>query len=291
MILRSLILIILTFPLFSEALVFKDSYCVNSKVVKAKEIFPSLREDFEVFKIPDRLREYKIPLYKLRKPFEKRGFKIEGKNKIVSFSLNCVKDDLSFLRKYLIKSYKRLYPSIRIERVVLKKSSGVFFSENDIESIEISPSSLKREKGFLRVVLKNGKRVHISYEMEAFIGVLKAKRDIKRGESLFGSLFSKEEVKFRFFYGKPVTKGNFLALKAKRFIREGEILTENMIKKRKEIEKGDKVRAYIRDDALVVGFEVTALDEGGVGDIIRVKRDKGKIFKAKVISKKAVEIE
>ena len=291
MILRSLIFIIFTLPLFCEPLFFKDSYCVESNIVRLKDIFPNVKKDFIILTIPKHTKEYKIPLLKLKKLLRERGFVIDQKNKIISFSLNCINNKYPFLKKYLRDVYKNYYPSIYIKNIFLKTSSKTSFSKGDIKKIEISSSSLKREKGFLKVLLKNGKRVYFSYEIEAFIEVLKADRNIKKGEPILSSFFSKSKEKFKFFYQKPVTKGNFLGFKAKRFIKEGEILTKNMIKKRGEIEKGDKVMAYIKENGLIVSFEAVSLDEGGVGDIIRVNKDKRKIFKGKVISKNAVEIE
>ncbi len=291
MILRSLIFIIFTLPLFCEPLFFKDSYCVESNVVRLKDIFPNVRKDFIILTIPKHTKEYKVPLLKLKKLLQERGFVIDQKNKIISFSLNCINNKYLFLKKYLRDVYKRYYPSIYIKNIFLKTSSKASFSKEDIKKIEISSNSLKREKGFLKVFLKNGKRVHFSYKIEAFIEVLKANRDIKKEESILPSFFSKSEVKFRFFYQKPVTKGNFLGFKAKRFIKEGEILTKNMIKKRGDIEKGERVKAFIKDNGITVSFDAVSLDEGTIGDVIRVKKDKGKIFKGKVVSKNVVEIE
>jgi len=292
MILRSLIFIVFfTLPLFSQSIFFKDFYCIKKRFVYSKDLFPDFDKNFLLFTIPRHLTFYKVPLLKLKKIFEKNGYKIDQKNRVITFSLDCKeKNDFLSIKERVKKIYKNRYPTISVKRVILRSFSHKNFDENEIEKIEIAPSSLKRYKGFVKVYLKNGKRVVFSYEIDAFLDVLKAVNDIKKDTVLTPFLFSREKVKFRYFYAEPVTKNHFFKTKAVRFIKEGEILTKNMIKRKGAVQKGDILRAFLREEGITLSFDVISLQDGAKGEIIRVKQENGKIFKAQVISNKIVEI-
>ena len=63
-----------------------------------------------------------------------------------------------------------------------------------------------------------------------------------------------------------------------------------MVEKGKTVFAGNKVTAVYQNGVVQVTFPAIVRISGRVGEIIRVKRNDGIIFKAKVINNKEVEI-
>jgi flagella basal body P-ring formation protein FlgA len=81
-------------------------------------------------------------------------------------------------------------------------------------------------------------------------------------------------------------------LMTKNYISANSILTMNKFEYKKDVLRGADIRAYIRDGMLVLETQATLLEDGDVGEIVKIKTDKGKLFRAKLISKyKAIILE
>ena len=63
-----------------------------------------------------------------------------------------------------------------------------------------------------------------------------------------------------------------------------------MIEKIPDVKRGTRVNAIFQKGIVNISFTGTARTEGKIGDIIKVKRDDNKIFKAKIINPKQVRI-
>jgi len=153
---------------------------------------------------------------------------------------------------------------------------------------------LKNKYGYIPVVVKgkNGERKSlITVRLKLMKKVLVANRLIRRGESISSGDFTFREEDVTGLRFPPLT--SFTEdenLKSKINIREGEILTRNMIEKGAAIFAGNKVKAVYASGAVVVTFDAEARSAGRVGEVIRVKRNDGIIFKGKIINKNEVKI-
>jgi flagella basal body P-ring formation protein FlgA len=63
-----------------------------------------------------------------------------------------------------------------------------------------------------------------------------------------------------------------------------------MIEKIPDVKIGDRINAIFTNNSVNISFSVTSRSEGIAGEIVRVKRDDKKIFKAKVINNTTVKI-
>jgi flagella basal body P-ring formation protein FlgA len=95
-------------------------------------------------------------------------------------------------------------------------------------------------------------------------------------------------IKFTNFYDKPILKVK--GYESKTFIPKGKILVSRLVRGIPAIHRGDIVEAVVKDGRIELNFLAKALQDGIVGESIRVKRDGYKILKAKVISSGLVEI-
>ncbi|GEM_PF-3507837 len=165
------------------------------------------------------------------------------------------------------------------------------------EEVEIDFSrnfELKGNYGYVPILLKNNKiatKSTITLKLKLYDEVLVANRKIKKGEILRNSDFTIqiEEVtsKKGKLCGIQMNLSNFYSSMN---ILKGSILLEEMIKEKEDIFIGKKVDAIFNKNSFLITFPVTARNNANIGETIRVKRNDGIVFKAKVISKNEVEI-
>jgi len=79
-------------------------------------------------------------------------------------------------------------------------------------------------------------------------------------------------------------------LMTKNYVSANTILTMNKFEYKKDVLRGTDVRAFIRDGMLVLETGATILKDADIGDIVKIKTDKGKLFRAKLVSKYKVII-
>lgn len=138
---------------------------------------------------------------------------------------------------------------------------------------------------------KKYKQGLITLKLKLYKNVLVSQRKIRRKE-LFDTydftVVEKEVSTLRF---EPLTNVKLLNnLRAKYNISSNSILQKNMVEQVPDIKIGDRLEAIFSKNIVSISFMATARSEGVVGDIIKIKRDDKKIFKAKIISNNTVKI-
>ncbi len=76
---------------------------------------------------------------------------------------------------------------------------------------------------------------------------------------------------------------------ARRSIRSGEVMRQNMLAAPQLVKRGDQVRIVARRDQIEVSMAGEALDNGVRGAVIRVKNSSGTQIRARVIDAGMVE--
>jgi len=194
------------------------------------------------------------------------------------------------LKNYLERKFTSYYKTMSVKSITIKanntipkgyKLKRVFFPKN----------SIKRENGNFSAIFGNGikqKRIYFRYYIDAVVSVLLANFDIRNGSPLSMDFFTQIPLKFDNFYDKPII--DVSGYEAKTYIPKGKILTSRLVRKVPDIHRNDEVTAEARDGRIVVDFPVRALEDGRIGEYIRVKRGNKKILKAKVLSSNRVLI-
>jgi len=194
------------------------------------------------------------------------------------------------LQNYLYKKFVTYYPSMNVENISVKTNS-IIPNGYKLDRVFFQKNSLKRDNGSFSAIFSDGnheKRVYLKYHIKATVPVLVAVEDIPSHTPLNSSMFSLSSIKFTNFYDKPVL--HVEGKESKVYIPRGKILISRIVRKIPAIHRGDSVQALARDGGVEVSFVVKALQDGGVGEDIRVKRDGYKVLKAKVISNNRVLI-
>ncbi len=199
------------------------------------------------------------------------------------------------IKKMLEDRFIQTYPTMKIENIKLKSASSLIkkFSDFSVTTISITKDNLKRSKGSILVTFKKAgkqRKLYFRYTIKATILLYKTTTPLKSGREITPDIASLQRIPFTTLYDKPINDNDFYKYIAKTNIKEDSVLSLRYLKKLTDIKRNDTVTAVIRDGGLSLEFSVKALGEGDIGDIIKVKKDHKKIFKAKIISKNRVEI-
>ena len=214
---------------------------------------------------------------------------------LLPFLLYATPQQEEAVKQALHQKFETIYPTLTIERIEVKPSSGLIKRLHDfqVDKVTITKDNLRRAKGNVLVTLKKGekkRKVYFKYQIFADIALYKTNRPIQRGSTITPNDVSLATIPFKTLYHKPLTDDAFYHYVAKQNIKEDRIVTLEKLKRATDIQRNDKVTAVIKDGALALQFQVKALQDGNVGDIIRVRKDYKKQFKARVISNTQVEI-
>ena len=194
------------------------------------------------------------------------------------------------LKNYLDKKFSSYYPTMTIKSIEIKANNTIPKGYK-LKKVYFPKNSIKRENGNFSAIFSDGesnKRIYFKYFIDASVQVLLANIDIRAKTPLSMDFFTQIPLKFDNFYDKPVT--DVYKLEAKTLIVRGKILTSRMVRKIPDIHRNDEITAEARDGSIVLDFPVRALEDGRVGEVIKVKRGNKKILKAKVISSNKVLI-
>jgi flagella basal body P-ring formation protein FlgA len=195
------------------------------------------------------------------------------------------------IKEYLQNRFTTHYPTMNIKHITITTAQKIP-KGSKIVQISLKNNSLKRESGNFSVILKTStkqQRVYFKYLIDAQVTILKTNSDIKKSTPLTLSLFDRVPIKFTNFYAEPLLKVN--GLEAKTNIPTGKYLIKRLTKPIPLIHKQDRIIATIKDSGIELNLPVVALEDGVIGEVVRVKRESGKIFKAVIISSKVVSIQ
>ncbi len=131
----------------------------------------------------------------------------------------------------------------------------------------------------------------ITLKIKLFQNVLVALEDISRNELLSENHFTKKLVDVTNLRGKAVQSIDFNeSFRAKSIIKNGSVLVEELIEPVPDVLYNEKLILHAGRNGVDISTEVTAREEGRIGDVIRVVTSDNKLFKAKIIDKYNVSL-
>jgi len=131
----------------------------------------------------------------------------------------------------------------------------------------------------------------ITLKIKLYQYVLVALKDISRNELLTENQFTQKLVDVANIRGKVVQSIDFReTYRAKTIIKNGSILIEELIEPVPDVFYNEKLILHAGRNGVDISTEVTAKEEGRIGDVIRVVTSDNKLFKAKIIDKYNVSL-
>ncbi|MEO2083796.1 MAG: flagellar basal body P-ring formation chaperone FlgA [Desulfurobacteriaceae bacterium] len=202
----------------------------------------------------------------------------------------CLKVDKEHVES-LVKAYLRKhYPDLTVVRVpfyAFNVPSGEFEERLDLDSIS------KKYAYFEYVVSVNGKvykRVRLPVRIEKLVKAVVSRVPIPKGAVITADMIRLKEIpssKSRGTFGKPEF---VIGGKARRKISAGTIIRERDIEPNFAVKKGMPVKVVYRSGAIRIELLGVSLENGFVGNIIRVKNiSTGKVLLCRVTGNGVVE--
>jgi len=190
----------------------------------------------------------------------------------------------------VLVKFENRYPCLDAELPTIISSSPLPLDFKNYELIEIKlkPSKLRKHRGSFKAVFKTPqkeKTIYFKFSIDATIDVFKAKHKLYNDKILSENDYEKVTIKLDKLPSKVITCNMPKNLMTKNYISANSILTMNRFEYKKDVLRGANIRAYIRDGMLVLETEATLLKDANIGDVVKIKTEKGKLFRAKLISK------
>ena len=128
------------------------------------------------------------------------------------------------------------------------------------------------------------KKVPVSFEISIDRPVIIAVQKIKRHQRITAGMLKKETRRISSNWSvTAISIKEVVGKEAKRVIRQGTVITKELIQPIPVIHRGDVVKVQLRSQGLMLTTSAYAKEEGGVGETVQIEMLKGgKKLKAKV---------
>ncbi len=199
------------------------------------------------------------------------------------------------IKKAIEDKFLETYPTLSIMNITIKPLSKApkHFQDYHIETIYLSHASLKRDHGTFSVLYstsKKKKKRFFKFHLDATIGLYLSQRMMKRAQALTSNYLTYKEIPFKNLPTPPITQDYFNDYETKRTIKAGKIITLHDVRRILDVKRGRLIDATMYDGGVALHFKVKSVEEGNIGDIIKVKRGHYKKFQALITSKNHVDI-
>ncbi len=276
-------------PLWAQSVTLRSSYTIDTHLVTLKT-FGIDTPQKTILDLPKKRMVWKVPAFRIEAKLKALGFEVTPPPTSMITFKRAVSHDFPKLRKLLEERYRRRYPTLRIERVTIRPTSaeGLGFTFHSGCSLRLSDTALRKNRGTF-VVHCGTRRNYFRYAIEGSILVYKANHQIKKDKIIDPKSTTAEYTVFKKFYAPPLTEpgGGYIA---RQNIPAGRILTEANTDPLPAVLKGQRVRCLYGDGGVRIEFDATAMQSGGIGDEITVKKSGGKTLRGTVVGTERVEI-
>ena len=194
----------------------------------------------------------------------------------------------------LATEFKNKFPQIIINNIDIHTATLPKNFE-EYSFIRLAEGKFDKASGYLRAEFKAPdklkKNVFFRYFIKAKLEILRANKDLARGEALRA-----EHYKVAFYDFDKVPMGALgqdddLDLIARTNIRKNAILRQNMFKANHLVKKNTLLKGILNDGDVKISVELMTLEAGNKGDVIKVKTKDGKVLQAVIVGKNQVSLE
>ncbi len=196
----------------------------------------------------------------------------------------------------ILKSrFLQAYPTMQIDHIDLRPTSSLVrrLADYEVAAVTVTRDTLRRSRGNVMVTFQKGakkRKLYYKYRIDATITLYTAARTLPKGAPLASGNVVRKTIPFTTLYRHPIDGSALGSYITKHRIKEGRILSPDQLKKRMTVQRNDRVTAIVRDGGLSLSFEATALGEGDVGDVIKIRKDYKHRFRARILSHGRVEV-
>ena len=266
----------------------QKEYSFNKNSVMSSDIFPNVKP-FTLFSIAPKKMSYRIKSKELIKKFKKHHINATSKTNIITFK-RAFSFDMTPLHVKIKNYYKTHYKNITIHSLHVRPKSYIE-ALPDSYTIHIPPKNFHRNEGTFYIKTVRKMKLFFTYTLEAALPVVIAKNTLARKENITPFNTQIKTIKFKSFKSPPLSKiSSTDHLCANIRLKKGRIIKERDVKSTPLIKRNQNVTAVVQTGALYVELSAIAQNDGGLYDMIIIKKSNGEKLKARVIGANRVEI-
>jgi len=194
------------------------------------------------------------------------------------------------MTELFLKKFQETSPFVRIDekpRISIKTSLPTDFERYELVDISISDAMLKKNSGSFVAVFKVGnreKKLYFAYEMNAKVMVFKAKHNLLNGKILTNDDYESVWESLDALPNRVITNEIPQNAVIKNGVKEGQILTDFHLDIKKMLSRKASIKALLKEEGLVIEVQATLLEDGNIGDVVKIRTEQGKILSAKILS-------
>ncbi len=266
----------------------QKEYSFYKNSIMSSDIFPNVKA-FKLFTIAPKKMSYRIKSKELIKKFKKHHINASSKANIITFK-RAFSFDMRPLHVKIKNYYKTHYKTITIHSLHVRPKSYIE-ALPDSYTIHIPPKNFHRNEGTFYIKTPRKKKLFFTYTLEATLTVIVTKNTLARKENITPFNTQIKTIKFRTFKSPPLSKITATDhLCANIRLKKGRIVKQRDVKSIPLIKRNQNVTAVVQTGSLYVELSATAQNDGGLYDMIMIKKSNGEKLKAKVIGANRVEI-
>lgn len=202
------------------------------------------------------------------------------------------------IKRYVQQAYEQAYQAygISISQITIQAPESMqTISCEPPNSCTLSPAALSRSSGTLIAKVRSGAStlsVPITYTIDAQITILRARAVISTNANIDAQNTQRSrEPLSAIKSAKPLAPSMLGSVSARSLISPNAIITQDKIKERVLVQKGDIITGILQEQNLSIQTQVQALQHGVKDEVIKVRNlSTQKILRAKVLDEKTAQI-
>lgn len=278
--------------LFSVAHAYKlhSTYKFTDHAITSKSLFPEIEKDFPLLTIPANKTRYRVTAATLINSFNRHGIQIDTASMRSVIFIKKSPIDLTALEEKVHNFYVGHYPSITIHKITITPRIYTDALPERYEA-EFGNKSARHSKGTFYIRTEGKRKLFFDYTIDATVGIVHAKYDLKRKAELTSFNTVTLNVKLGAIRGKPLTQMQPHQYRLKQNIKANAALSRRDVESSPMVKRGKQLLVSIKSGAVLIEFAAVALEDGALYDIIAIRKADGQRIKAKVTGVNQVEIQ
>lgn len=290
------VLLFFTVCIYASEYVLQDRYEYTDAEIYSNDLVKNPPINFQVLQIPSNHNVYKVHSDEVVLAFAKRGMEVVPPSSSTITFMKKVEFDKKRLQEHISKVLEKEYGrfDVDIKHIEVEPTSGLSLKGYGIDEIGFDAQEAKKSSGSFRVdfIDSSGRKkaIYFRYTIQATILGYVASKDIKGNEAISLKDFTQKRVSLDMVRREPASKNDLKKVYSKNYIPEGNLITKNSIKKLPDIKRGDRVVISDSKGAILIQSIGEALENGSIGDVVRVRLKNNKVANGIVTGKNRVDL-
>jgi flagella basal body P-ring formation protein FlgA len=286
---RSTLFLVLLLALCLEAATLKPLYLFTDHQISSRDIDADAVSEFEILQIPDHKTKLKVPASKIIQRFEAHGLTLDrGTIRRVTF-IKRSPVDLGDFEQAVRELFEKHYPGLIIHRLTVYPRSYTEVLPKSY-TFELDDRLAQRSEGTFYIRTDSNRKYFFDFAIDATVDVLVAKTNLERDTELTHFNTYQKAVHIDDLEGQALTRLEAGQYQIKYALKANEPITFRDLESAPLVKRGRQVMVSMKNGMVLIEFSATALEDGGLHDIIALRKADGQKVKARVTGMNKVEL-